>query len=290
MSQFLTDLAAYLDTQDFPVIRISEIHHGSEPQTLERSMANPCQNIYSVAKTFTMTAIGLLYDRHLLELDEKVCDILADELPETGMDERWYMSTVEMALKHQLGLPAGFLDIDATHASAFGYDYLNYTLTYPLDYTPGENEAYSDGAYYLLSRIATKRAKMPMENFLWRELFYPLGYREMAWSRCPMGYAMGATGLYITTEDMVKLGQVYLSGGLYHEKRILSEEWVHLATRHGFALDWDKQHKIYGKGGMCGQLLCVAPSQNRVVAMQSYGGDCDALMSFLKQREFDEKS
>lgn len=284
MSRFLKDLAAFLDTQTFPVIRVAEIHDGGAPEVLERMPANPCQNTYSVAKAFTMTAIGLLYDRHLLELDERVCDILADELPDDAseMDDRWFFGTVEMALTHRLGLPGGFLDIDVTHASAFGYDYLDYTFRTPLEYTPGEGETYSDGAYYLLSRIAAKRANMPMENFLWRELFYPLGFREMAWSRCPMGYAMGATGLYITAEDMVKLGQVYLNNGIYGERRILSEEWVRLTLRHGFALAWDKEHKVFSKGGMCGQRLMVAPEQRRVLAMQSYGGDADAVEEFLR--------
>ncbi len=283
MSRFLNELSAFLDTQSFPVIRVAEIHNGGAPEVLERAAANPCQNLYSVAKTFTMTAIGLLYDRHMIELDERVCDILADALPSEGMDERWYLGTVEMALTHKLGLPSGFLDIDVHHASReFGYDYLNYMLTYPLDYTPGEGEAYSDGAFYLLSRIVTKRAKIPMETLLWREVFYPLSYREMAWSRCPMGYAMGATGLYITAEDAAKLGQVYLNGGMYNGKRILSEEWTGLAVRHHFALDWDHTHKIYAKGGMCGQSLMVCPEQKRVLMMQSFGGDCGKVMEFLR--------
>ncbi len=283
MSRFLNELSAFLDTQSFPVIRIAEMHNGQAPAVLERAAANPCQNLYSVAKTFTMTAIGLLYDRHLIELDERVCDILADELPTAGMDERWYLGTVEMALTHKLGLPGGFLDIDVHHGTKeFGFDYLHYMLTYPLDYTPGEGEAYSDGAFYLLSRIVAKRANLPMENLLWKELFFPLGYREAAWSRCPMGYAMGATGLYITAEDAVKLGQVYLTGGLYEGKRILSEEWTAIAVRHHFALDWDHTHTIYAKGGMCGQSLMVCPSQNRVLMMQSYGGDCGAVMDFVR--------
>ena len=282
MNRFLKALDSFLDTQAFPVIRISEIHDGGEPETLTRAAANPCQNLYSVAKSYTMTAIGLLYDRHMLELDEKVCDILADELPETGMDDRWYTVTVEMALTHRLGLPAGFLDIDVEHASAFGFDYLHYMLTYPLAYTPGTDSRYSDGAYYLLSRIATKRAKIPMENFLWRELFYPLGFREMAWSRCPMGYAMGATGLYITSEDMVKLAAVYLDGGTYKGTRLLSEEWVNLAVRHNYAFDWNNEHTMFFKGGMCGQVLLAVPEQHRAVAMQSFGGNCDVVMDFIR--------
>ena len=43
-----------------------------------------------------------------------------------------------------------------------------------------------------------------------------------------MGYPIGATGLYITTEDMLKLGILYLNNGVYLGKRYVSEEWVRL--------------------------------------------------------------
>ena len=97
-----------------------------------------------------------------------------------------------------------------------------------------------------------------------------------------MGYAMGATGLYITSEDMVKLGYVYLDGGRYKGTRILSEEWVNLATRHNYALDWDNEHTMFFKGGMRGQVLFSVPEQNRAVAMQSFGGNCDVVMDFVR--------
>jgi hypothetical protein len=73
--------------------------------------ADLCTNSYSVAKVFTMTAIGMLHDAGRLRVQDRVIDIFRDELPD-GMDERWGEATVEHLLTHRVGLPQGFLDID----------------------------------------------------------------------------------------------------------------------------------------------------------------------------------
>lgn len=281
MSKFLDDCIAMVREQPFDIIRISEYKDG-KIETAEYLSANPCQNTYSVAKTFTMTAIGMLWDRGLISLDEKVCEILADELPAEGMDERWYTNTVEMVLTHRSGLPGGFLDIDTTPATDFGENYLEYMFRYPMAYTPGEEQRYSDGAFYLLSRIAAKKAGEPMDNFLWRELFYPMGFREMAWSHCPHGHPMGATGLYIRSDDMVKLGALYLQGGEYGGRRYLSEEWVRAAMENDYAIDCDEEKKIFFKGGMFGQKLIIHPEGGRAVALQAFGANSDVIADFVK--------
>lgn len=283
MSRFLEELRKFIETQPFNVIRISEIHNGGEIETDNYCNTNANQNVYSVAKVFTMTAIGLLYDKGLLRLDENVCDILADELPESGMDDRWHLCTVEMALRHRIGVPVGLLDIDTTDSSEFGEDYLGYMLTYPLAYTPDTDSKYSDAAYYLLSRIAEKKSGMSLENFLWKEVFLKLGFQEIAWSHCPQGHAMGATGLYISSADMAKLGLVYLDGGMYRGERILSEEWVKLAVDRNFSLDWDPTHTVYFKGGMHGQKLYISPAQNRVTALQGFGVNTDVIANWIAE-------
>ncbi|MBQ8955006.1 MAG: beta-lactamase family protein [Clostridia bacterium] len=282
MSPFLEALGAFLDAQPFEIIRLSEVYRDGPIETLERTRASFCQNVYSVAKTFTMTAAGLLYDRGLLRLDERLCDILHDELPARGMDERWRGSTVEMALTHRLGLPGGFLDIDVNRSSDFTEDFLGYLLTYPLACEPGTEARYSDGAYYLLARAVEKKAGMPLDNFLWQTLLTRLDFQEMAWSHCPRGHVIGATGLYVHASDMVKLGMVYLDGGLYRGRRVLSREWTELAMARGFALDWDEQRRACHKGGMHGQALIILPEQRRVAALQSYGADSRLIAAWAR--------
>ena len=81
---------------------------------------------------------------------------------------------------------------------------------------------------------------------------------------------------------MVKLGMVYLSGGTYRGRRILSEAWTKTAMEKGFALDWDPEHRICFKGGMYGQKLLIAPEQNRAVALQAYGADSSVVAEWVK--------
>jgi len=83
---------------------------------------------------------------------------------------------------------------------------------------------------------------------------------------------MGATGLYVYTEDLAKLGQLYLNRGVYDGKRIISEEWVDIVEKQEYEFG-----KTAGgghvKGGAFGQILAYYPKKNRVVAYHSYGGD-----------------
>ena len=281
MSQFLDALAAYTETLPFGVFRFAEIVGDSDPETVEFVATNRCQNVYSVAKAFAMTAVGILWDRGQLRLEDKICDILSDALPESGMDERWRLCTVQMALAHRAGLPGGFLDIDVTPARTFGEDYLRYMLTAPLRYTPGTDSIYSDGAYYLVSRVAEAVSGLPLDDFIWKEIGLPLAFDELAWSHCPQGHAMGATGLYLSAGDMAKLGALYLGGGVYQGKRIFSEAWRDLAVEKRFSLDPHRTGAYYAKGGMNGQKLYIIPGQNRVVAMQSYGGNTEVIGDWI---------
>ena len=104
----------------------------------------------------------------------------------------------------------------------------------------------------------------------------------MAWSHCPKGHPIGATGMYISSEDMVKLGMVYLNLGVYRSERVLSEEWCKMALEKQFTFEWDPQHKIFFKGGMHGQKLIVYPEQRRVVAMQSFGANSNTVAEWVR--------
>ena len=263
----LRDLAG---TLGFRLYHIAELDHGVL-RTAEGEPANACQNSYSVAKAFTMTAIGMLCDRGLLRVEDRVYPLFEREFP-ADHDPNWEKVTVEHALTHRVGFREGFLDIDVEDVSSYGTDdYLSVVLRHPVEYEPGTREVYSDAAFYLLSRVVAKVSGERLDDFLMHELFTPLGFQEVAWSHCPHGHAMGATGLYIRSQDMVKLGEVYRTGGLWQGRRILSEDWVAQTLRKGYELR--PTGKGYGKGGMLGQMLFVLPGQERVLAWHGHGED-----------------
>ncbi|UKI12316.1 MAG: hypothetical protein L6V84_06160 [Oscillospiraceae bacterium] len=65
-----------------------------------------------------------------------------------------------------------------------------------------------------------------MEKLLLREVFVPLGFHANAWSRDVNGHTVGGTGLYLRTEDMAKIGWLYLNRGAWGDRRIFSEAWA----------------------------------------------------------------
>jgi len=238
---------------------------------LERHVpANPCCNCYSVAKAFTVTAVGMLYDRGLLTPERKVVDILGDKFP-ANADPKWQAVTVHHLLLHQAGFAdSGLLDIDCDDASAYGTrDYLSLVLSAPLATMPGTERKYTDAAYYLLSRIVERVSGTDLADLLRPVLMDTMGFKEYAWSVCPQGYAMGATGLYLRTEDMVKLGILYLNKGLWKETRVISEKWVDLVLENGYEFK-DQGNGWFGKGGMNGQMLTFHREKGLAVAWHSY--------------------
>jgi len=285
MSIFLENLAAHVREMNYPIYTLAEKRVGERVETITLQKANPCQNSYSVAKAFVVTAIGLLYDEGRLSVTDRVLEVLGDEVsPSTraAMSAEWERVTVEDALCHRLALPKNFLDIDCTHAADFGKDYLAFMLTYPLSGAHGGERVYTDGAYYLLARVAERVAGCPLDNFLWQRLFFKMGFREAAWSHCPKGHCMGATGLYIATEDMVKLGELYLNGGVWQGELLLSPAWVSAVLTRGYEIR-PVGNGMFAKGGMRGQMLLIDPVSRRAVAWHGCGTvDKEELFAYIE--------
>ena len=164
-------------------------------------------------------------------------------------------------------------------------DFLKLAFERPVPARPGVDYQYSDGAYYLLSRVVTELSGEKLDDFLRPRLLMPLHVREAAFSKCPMGYPIGATGMYVRTEDMAKLGEVYQNGGTFEGKRLLSKEWVELVFEREYELA-KMENGGYCKGGMNGQMLYLSP-HGRVIAWQSYDpeGKGNTLMELILKNE-----
>ena len=229
-----------------------------------------CSNCYSVAKLFAVTAVGFLHDEGLLDVKKPIREYMADLMP-ADIDPAWQTVTTENAITHKVGYGKGFLDIDVEDVSEYPTkDYLSMVFRHPMVYQPGEKYQYSDAAFYLVSRLISCVSGEKADVYLNRRLFQPLGFHEAAWSRCPQDYPMGATGLYISAHDMVKLGALYVDGGLWRGKRILSEEWVRMAIENEYEIKPKTPSGWIGKGGMNGQMLMFHPEKRCAVGWHAF--------------------
>lgn len=283
MSKFLDEFAARAKENGHNIFRVSEIVGECDPETAVLHESCDCLNCYSVAKVFTAVATGFLEEDGLLDVDERIVDIFPEYITEKT-DPRWQKVTVDMVLRHRCGFPQGNMDIDKLDIyENFGTDFLAYIFNTPLALDPGREFSYSDSAYYLLSRVVSAKCSLKLDEYLWQKLFLPLRFQEMAWSKCPMGYPMGATGLYIRSCDLVKLGALLLHGGVYKGQRILSKAWIERAKEREYDLYPTNHGQSFYKGGMNGQELVMIPEADRCVAWHAceWGEKVDRMLEFV---------
>ena len=248
------------------------IDDGEGIKTLEFERTNRCNDTYSVSKAFTMTAAGILCDRGMLAPDTVIGDVFKKEIASYGdCDPKWDRITLDDVMRHRIGYEYPFLNIDIDVLDPFRLgspDFLHLILKEKITGEPGISFAYSDSAFYLVSRAVTKLTGEKLDDFLLRELFVPLEFREFAWAKCPEGYPMGGTGLYVSTSDMTKLGRLYLDRGVYGGQRILSENWIDTVLSRSYEFGSVNSGKGYAKGGMNGQMLYFSYRDNISVAWQ----------------------
>ena len=281
VSQTLAKVSETILKNDLRIYSVTEIRH-KVSETIHIVPTSHCNNIYSVAKSFMVAAIGMLEKRGLLSTEDLVYPIMAQYFPE-DFDPNWKKVKIADLLSHRWGIDQGFLDIDCEYAPDWGTDdYLSLVLARKLPYEPGSAYQYSDAAYYLISRIFTRVCGEKADDFLARELLTPLRFREFAFSKCPHGFPMGGTGLYICTADMAKLGQLFLQYGVYEDKRYLSEEFVKKALGN---FDLTPVYGGYAKGGMLGQYLYFNYEKEQVIAFQGHNTSIKAVQIIMNAVE-----
>lgn len=232
--------------------------------------ANPTCNCYSIAKAFVVTAFGMLYDKGILHPDMKVYDILGDLFP-ADAHPNWKEVTLHNVLLHKIGIDHDCIDIDNESGESYPseLDYLGILLSSPLPHYPGTVYKYSDAAYYLLSRVIERTCGSDPAELLRPIMMKQMKFKEFAWSVCPDGYCIGATGLYLRTEDMLKLGMLYLNNGIWNNHRIISKKWIDTVLKCGYEF-CDLGAGWYGKCGLNGQILAFNYGLDKAVAWNSF--------------------
>lgn len=291
----LETLSKMIEEEDMQVFRLAVCQNGeTEKHTFMH--ANDCNNIYSISKNFTATAVGMLFDRGILSPDTPVSELYEPLNPELWkrLDPRWRDVRISHLLTQTTGHGGMFLDMDCEDIFSYGTkDFLTKVLEAPLVYDPGTKFAYTDSNFYLLSRVVAAATGETLQSFLDRELFRPLSIQGWAWSTCPEGHAMGGTRLFVTLDHMIRFGQLYLNGGVYDGKRLLSEEFVKTATSvlvqrkeksyYGYSFWKQGDEPAFHCGGMYGQKIFVDPTHGTVVAWQAYDkkGQTGKLLNYL---------
>lgn len=186
-------------------------------------------NTWSVSKSFISVAVGIAIDEGIISLDEKICDSFPEYLPDNPSD-----NLLGITVRHMLTMTTGF-----DYPIFFGddperyitEDWIQYFFNHDFTYKPGERFLYCNFNTYMLACLIERKSGREIMDYLKEKLFTPLDILSPDWTRCPKGHIHAANGLYLTIDEFGNFGQMILDGGIYKGKKIVSKEYLGMATR-----------------------------------------------------------
>lgn len=219
-------------------------------------------NVCSISKIYCTVCIMQLVDEGLIQLEDKVSDIL----PEFTMkDKRYKDITVRMCLDHSSGLPGTqWKHFSVSTTSKFDYysEVLNYLSNSTLKADPGTYSTYCNDGFTLAEMVVSKVRNMPYEDVLKKYITEKIGanstnttytihsdYPLVSEGKKPKEYfpIQGAGGITTSMIDLCKFGQLFLEpNSIISEKSkaLMAKSWgtTFLESDLGaidFGLGWD---------------------------------------------------
>lgn len=239
------------------------------------------ENVYSVSKSFTSVAIGILYDLNLLKLDDYVLYFFENEVKE------YLPGYEELKVKHLLTMSVG-QEEDVFRGLSHNVNIFETFFKQPLTKKPGEVFLYNNYATFLLSAIVTKLTGKSLNDFLDEYLYCKIGMEKPNWQAAGI-FNLGCTGLEISANDMARFGVLLLNDGNWNGEQVVSKEYLDLATskqidsENGFQ---ESEHSGYGYQfwmndfgdyrcvGMAGQYIFINKEHELVFVVKSWEERC----------------
>jgi len=256
------------------------------------------RNTRSATKTVTGMLVGLAIERRLLAgVDAHVLDFFPELQPLRNPDPRKARITVEDFLTM-----SSLLECDDENQFSRGNeermylveDWARFTLDLPIRGFPdwvarpeaspyGRAWSYCTAGPTTLGPLLERATHQSVPDFARTALFAPLGITQLKWQSQPTGAAMTGGGLNLRSRDLLKIAQLYLNGGMWNGKRVISADWVarsiapHARARedtdYGY-LWWlptyhagDRTFTAYAMFGTGGNKVFVFPAQQLVIVV-----------------------
>jgi len=185
---------------------------------------------YSVSKSVGSALLGVAVDERLLALEDSVCKYAPAP---AGADPTSCDTTIASVVQMTSGLEwsESYDDPKTSNVLPMLYgdepDVGLYMAMRPRAKKPGEAWKYSSGDSNLLAR-ALKGALGGRDMRAWanEKLFVPAGLTSAIFESDAAGNLLFSSGVFMTTRDMARFGQLYLDDGMNGTTRVLSSSWV----------------------------------------------------------------
>ena len=208
--------------------------------------ASTLRDTRSATKSITDVLVGIAIDEHKLNgVDAKILALLPEHARKIqNVDLRKSAITVEDFLTMSSPLECDDWN-DASRGNEERMyvveDWAQFILDLPIrgrmhlgekvEAPPyGRNFSYCTGGVFALSEVVAKVTGLRTDRYAQEKLFAPLGVTRVEWVYSPMNVPQTGGGLRLSSRDLLKVAQLYLDGGQWHGKRIVSEGWVKAST------------------------------------------------------------
>lgn len=248
--------------------------------------------MYSVSKSFTASAVGMVVADGKLSVDDAVLPFFPENAPARPSE-----NLRAMRVRDLLTMSTGHTAEQVAKIGHLSNDHLTREFfALPVDHKPGTLFVYNTPATYILSAIVQKVTGTTVLEFLGPRLFVPLGIEPPAWPTSSEGVTLGGIGLSLRTEDVARFGQLYLRQGAWLGRTLIPASWVSAATARQVSngsnpdSDWEQgygyqfwrgRHDTYRGDGAFGQFCIVMPRQDAVVAITGGTRDMQSVMNLI---------
>jgi CubicO group peptidase (beta-lactamase class C family) len=201
---------------------------------------------------------------------------------------------------------AAWLSPDNTERPMFeDTDPYRFIWEQPVIVPPGTLFNYSGGATTLLGGVLARSTGRKIDDYAREKLFGPLSITDFEWRDFRNAQEIAAFGgLRLRPRDLAKIGQLMVSGGMWHGQRVLPESWVAESVKPRFNTDgplfygyqWWLGRTLYrGRSvdwiagfGLGGQRLYILPELDLVVAITAahYSGPLQGIIPYAILNRF----
>lgn len=236
--------------------------------------------MFSVTKSFTSMAIGLLEQEGKIRLSDRICSYFPEYLP--GSVHPWL---AEMTIEDMLQMRTCHNMTTYNKVSTTENWVRSFFQTRPT-HRPGTVFMYDTSASHTLCALVEKLTGQELLSYLKDRCLRRIGFSEESYIiKDPFGTSMGGSGLMARPDDLLKVGLLFLNGGkdpaeygtgkgeqIYPKEYLTSAISSHVSpvmnrsgkAGYGYQI-WRLPNHGYGFCGMGDQLLMCYPDQDLAV-------------------------
>ena len=239
---------------------------------------NDLHRMFSVTKSFTSIAIGLLQEEGRLSLDDSIVKFFPEYVPDTSEVHPWLLATTIRDM----------LSMRSCHASttydkfSSKTDWVKSFFTVAPTHKPGTVFHYDTSSSHTLCALVEKLTGMKMLDYLRNKVLNEIGFSKEAYCLTDgFGVSMGGSGLMATSRDFMLFALLILNNGKLNGKQYISADYIKESTSfqtatcvtgpvpsesQGYGLQfWIGEHGSIVCYGMGGQLAILLPEYNTAI-------------------------